>query len=367
MACQCGRFTVCNPSACSAELRLHRRGSVDWRAGRFGLIPCSPHNEIPPTSTPKILPTQVSDIQCKGIISHNSSPDIPWSKSVNPYLGCEHGCSYCYARPSYSYHQLSPGLDFETRLFAKTNAAAVLQQQLAAPSYRPTTIVLGTNTDVYQPIERKYQLTRAILAVCLEFGQPISILTKNSLIERDIDLLTELAAQQLVEVHFSITTLSEQLAKTLEPRASLPRARLQSINKLSAAGIPVKAMCAPLIPELNMPELQPLMLAAKEAGAQDFAYILLRLPFETQGIFADWLTQHLPDNKKKILQTLEQYRGSAQHEFSSRMTGTGDAAQALKTHFQTLYHNLGFTPMTPDDLSLESFKYRHYRGQLGLF
>ncbi|MFH0257853.1 PA0069 family radical SAM protein [Vibrio rumoiensis] len=290
---------------------------------------------------------------------------MPWSKSINPYAGCEHGCSYCYARPTHGYHQLSPGLDFETRLFAKMNVAEILETQLGAASYQPTTIVLGTNTDVYQPIERKYRLTRSLLEVCLEFGQPISILTKNSLIERDIDLLRELALLNLIEVHFTLTTLSTSLSQILEPRASLPNSRLKSIKTLTEAGIPVKVMCAPLIPKLNMMELKALMIAAKNVGATDFGYILLRLPFEVEGIFNDWLSTHFPNKHQEVLEALLRYRSN--NNYTHRMEGSGYLAQTLKERFQHHYQALGYKTTSPDELNITSFKHRHYRGQLMLF
>lgn len=361
--CQCGRFEYCIPQKCLLGLKIKKRGSSDRRLGRFGKLQDDLHQS---NST---IQTQVNQLTAKSIISTNQSPDIPWSKTLNPYIGCEHGCVYCYARPTHAYYDLSPGLDFETKLFAKTNAADILRETLSHRRYVPTTIGLGTNTDCYQPIERRYQITRSVLSVLNDFRHPVSVLTKNSLIERDIDILQQLSAHNLVEVHFTITTLNNQLAKRLEPRASLPKERLATIEKLAAAGIPVQAMMSPVIPGLNDTEMETIMTAAKQAGATSMGYILLRLPYEVEGLFSDWLDANYPDKKAMILDTMASYRpeDSALDYFETRMNGSGDAAIKLETHFLHLFNQLNFTPLSSDDLDHTLFTRRFGAIQQELF
>jgi DNA repair photolyase len=348
---------------------VKKRGSQDRRVGRFGQLIALQPQALSAEASATVLQTQTRVVQAKSILNSNNSPDIPWSKTINPYQGCEHGCSYCYARPSHAYHNLSPGLDFETQLFAKSNAADLLRQEFMKAGYKPTTIAVGTNTDAYQPIERTFGITRQLLQLMLQFRHPVSVLTKSNLITRDIDLLSELAALQLVEVHFSLTSLRSTLAKKLEPRATLPGARLEAIRLLSQAGIPVKAMFAPLIPGLNDAEMADLMLAVKQAGAQSMGYILLRLPYEVQGIFSDWLAQYYPSEQGRILEMIRQSWGDMKNgqAFSSRMTGQGLAALELKHSFERCFTELGFKPMSPDDLTTSLFTKVSATSQLSLF
>lgn len=366
--CCCGQCADSQAKSSALPL-VKKRGSQDRRVGRFGQLIALQPQALSAEASATVLQTQTRVVQAKSILNSNSSPDIPWSKTINPYQGCEHGCSYCYARPSHAYHNLSPGLDFETQLFAKSNAADLLRQEFMKAGYKPTTIAIGTNTDAYQPIERTYGITRQLLQLMLQFRHPVSVLTKSNLITRDIDLLSELAALQLVEVHFSLTSLRSTLAKKLEPRAALPGARLEAIRLLSQAGIPVKAMFAPLIPGLNDAEMADLMLAAKQAGAQSMGYILLRLPYEVQGIFSDWLAQHYPSEQGRILAMIRQSRGDLKNAqaFSSRMTGQGFAAQQLKHNFECCFTELGFKPMSPDDLTTSLFTKVSATSQLSLF
>ena len=286
--------------------------------------------------------TEVREIHAKSIISYNLSPDVPFGRSINPYQGCEHGCIYCYARPSHAYLELSPGLDFETRLFAKLNAAALLRREFAKPSYQPQTIVLGANTDPYQPIEHHYRLTRELLEVMLAHRHPVGIITKSAMILRDLDLLAELAREGLCQVMVSVTTLNETLRRQLEPRASTGAGRLKVIEKLAQAGIPVGVLAAPMIPRLNEPELEQIIKGAVEAGAGCADYILLRLPHELTTLFCDWLEEHYPGQKEAILNQLRASRGGALNSpaFGTRMRGEGQFADLLAQRFRLISKRL---------------------------
>src|SRR5690606_1551169 len=253
--------------------------------------------------------TTVTLEQARSILSRNTSPDIPFDQSVNPYRGCEHGCIYCYARPTHSYLNLSPGLDFETRLVTKTNAAALLRQELAKPGYQPSPINVGSATDPYQPIEREHRLTRAVLEVLLGCRHPFTVITKSSGIERDLDLLAEAARQSLVYATISITTLDEALCRKLEPRAAAPFRRLQTVRKLAQAGVPVGVNIAPIIPFLNEPEIERIVEAAAQAGAQSVHYTVLRLPWEVKPLFEEWLSHHVPERAARIMARLREMRG----------------------------------------------------------
>lgn len=290
------------------------------------------------------LRTDVRPEIARSIISRNNSPDVGFSQSVNPYRGCEHGCSYCFARPSHAYLNLSPGLDFETRIFAKTNAAEVLRRELAKPGYVPQPIALGINTDAYQPIERKLGLTRQLIEVMLETRHPFSLITKNALVERDMDLLAPLAEQQLVSVHFSVTSLDPHLSAKLEPRASAPHARLRAMRRLSEAGIPVGVMVAPVIPWINDAELEAVLEAAREAGARSAGYVLLRLPYEVAPLFRDWLEAHYPQRAGHVMSTINQLRGGKDYDsrFGTRMRGEGVYADLLANRFKLASKRLGF-------------------------
>jgi DNA repair photolyase len=279
--------------------------------------------------------TTVTIEKPKSIISRNKSPDIPFDQSINAYRGCEHGCIYCYARPTHAYYDLSPGLDFETKLFAKPDAAALLEKELAAPSYQCSSIALGTNTDPYQPIEREYHTTREIIQVLKKHQHPLTIVTKSSLVERDIDLLAPMAEKKLVQVFISITTLDHQLMQKMEPRATAPKRRLQTLSNLTQAGIPTGVMFAPVIPVINDSEMETILKQAAEAGAINAGYVLLRLPHEIKDLFKEWLDTHYPLKTSHVMNMLTDMRGGKHNDpnFHSRMIGTGVYADLIKKRF----------------------------------
>lgn len=309
--------------------------------------------------------TQVREIQARSIISHNQSPDVPFSRSINPYQGCEHGCIYCYARPSHAYLELSPGLDFETQLFAKLNAADLLRQAFAKPGYQPQTIVIGANTDPYQPIEQRYRLTRALLEVMLAHKHPVGIITKSAMVLRDLDLLQALASQGLCRVMVSVTTLDEALRRKLEPRASTGQGRLAVIGKLARAGIPVGVLAAPMIPRLNESELEQIISAAAAQGASQAGYILLRLPHELTQLFDDWLALHYPAKRQAVLEQLKASREGRLNSqaFGDRMRGTGQFASLLAQRFRLVCKRSGLNSAhTP--LNLHAFIRPHQQFEL---
>lgn len=289
------------------------------------------------------LRTQVRIETSRTILTYNKSPDIPFDRSINPYRGCEHGCVYCYARPSHAYLDLSPGLDFESRLFAKPGAATLLANELARPGYQPAPIALGVNTDAWQPIERKYGITRELLKVLKEFGHPVSMITKSALIERDIDLLAPMAEQGLVQVMVSVTSLDRELSRRMEPRAAAPHRRLQTIRTLRDAGIPVGVLVAPLIAALNDSELESILAAAAQAGATSAGYVMLRLPNELKVLFTEWLHQHYPLKAEHVLNRVRDIRGGSLNssEFGRRMTGQGEYASLVKQRFRLARRKLG--------------------------
>jgi len=282
------------------------------------------------------LKTHVTVEYAKSIISRNDSPDIPFSQSINPYRGCEHGCIYCYARPSHAYVNLSPGIDFETRLFAKINAAELLRVELASPGYRCERIALGMNTDAYQPIEREYRITRGILEVLAECEHPVSIVTKNALIERDIDILAPMAQKNLVNVFISLNNLDHNLARRLEPRTVAPARRLETMRRLAAAGIPVGVLAAPVIPFLTDDQIEAVLAAAYAAGARSAGYVLMRLPYEVKDLFRGWLETHYPLKAKHVMSRVHQMRGGRDNDpnFGSRMRGSGEFADLLRKRFE---------------------------------
>jgi DNA repair photolyase len=288
--------------------------------------------------------TIVTEERARSIISRNDSPDIGFGQSINPFRGCEHGCVYCFARPSHAYLDLSPGLDFETKLYAKTNAAEQLRIELAKPSHRVTPFALGINTDVYQPIERRYRITRSILEVLAETKHPVSLITKNALVERDLDLLAPMAREKLATVYFSITTLDNHLAAKMEPRASAPHAKLRAMRALHEAGVPVGVMVAPVIPAITDPEMESILEAAREAGAGAAGYVLLRLPHELKAIFRDWLANRFPDRAAHVMSLIRQMHGGKDYDptFGKRMRGEGPFAQLLQRRFDLAYARLGF-------------------------
>lgn len=280
--------------------------------------------------------TQVTHEFAKTILSRNQSPDLPFSVSLNPYRGCEHGCIYCFARPTHSYLGLSPGLDFETRLFAKINAAELLRQELSAPSYVPSSIALGVNTDAYQPCERKFKLTRQVLEVLHECKHPVGLITKSALIERDIDLLSAMAAEQLAVAAITITTLDHTISRTLEPRAASPTRRLETIRRLADAGIPVSVSVAPIIPFVTDQDLENILTAAFEAGATCAGYTILRLPWEVNPLFKQWLEVHFPDRAERVMNRIRDMRGGKDYDatFGSRMRGEGLWADMIRQRFE---------------------------------
>ncbi|KWR89550.1 radical SAM protein [Cupriavidus sp. IDO] len=290
------------------------------------------------------LRTQVTIERARSILTRNASPDIPFDVSLNPYRGCEHGCIYCFARPTHAYLDLSPGLDFETRLFAKTNAAKRLREALAKPTYRCETIALGVNTDAYQPIEREQRVTRGILEVLSECDHPVALITKSSLIERDIDILAPMAAKRLAVAAVTITTLDTEIARTLEPRAATPPRRLRTIRTLSEAGIPVGVSVAPVIPFITEPDLERVLEAAREAGAVYANYIVLRLPWEVRPLFEEWLQAHFPDRAERVMNRVREMRGGKDYDasFATRMRGTGIWADLMRQRFYKAADRLGF-------------------------
>lgn len=301
------------------------------------------------------------------VISYNNSPDVGFDRSINPYRGCEHGCVYCFARPSHAWLGLSPGLDFESRLFYKPDAPELLKHELAARAYRPAPIAVGINTDAYQPVERKLKITRRILELLVECRHPFSIVTKSALIERDLDLLHAAAAQRLVSVVFSITTLDRALARRLEPRAAAPQRRLDAVKTLSDAGIPVSVLVAPLIPVLTDGELETILEAAHAAGARAAGYVLLRLPHEVKELFEAWLATHEPGRAAHVMSRIRDTRGGKDYDsrFGVRMRGTGDYAELLAKRFAMAERRLGFGDFPQLDVS--RFRPPRITSQLELF
>jgi DNA repair photolyase len=304
--------------------------------------------------SPPPLRTEVIRDATRTIIARNQSPDISFDRSINPYRGCEHGCIYCFARPTHAYLGMSPGIDFESRLFAKPDAAALLAKELSAPGYVVKTMALGTNTDPYQPIEKKMRITRQILEVLREFRHPVGIVTKSPLILRDIDILSEMAEMGLARVALSVTTLDRKLARMMEPRAGTPARRLQAIKALSEAGIRTSVMFAPAIPALNDGEMEAVLRAATEAGATGAGYVLLRLPLEIKDLFREWLETNVPDRAKHVMSLVRQMRGGKDYDsqWHTRMRGTGPYAEMMAQRFQMAVKRFGLNkPSRPLDIS----------------
>jgi DNA repair photolyase len=294
-------------------------------------------DELPP------LRTTLTRDATRTILARNTSPDVPFDRSINPYRGCEHGCIYCFARPTHAYLGLSPGLDFETKILFKPDAAKLLEAELASPKYRCDVVAMGTNTDPYQPVERELKITRQILRVLSDFNNPVGIVTKSHLITRDIDILGDMAKRNLAECFVSVTTLDKELARDMEPRASAPHRRLEAIRALASAGIPTGVMSAPMIPGLNDHEMEAILEAASEAGATRAGFTVLRLPLEIKDLFDEWLRTHRPDRAEKVLSLIRQMRGGAlyQAEFGLRMRGEGPIAQLLAARFGAAVKRLG--------------------------
>jgi len=320
-----GRGALGNPDNRYAE---HQRQAIDdgWFPGE-----------------PEPLRTELQVDTSRTVISRNQSPDLPFDRSINPYRGCEHGCIYCYARPTHAWLGLSPGLDFESRLLYKPDAAQRLREELARPGYQPATLVLGSNTDAYQPVERRLRITRGILEVLAACAHPVAITTKSALVLRDLDLLVPMAAQHLAGVQISLTTLDPELARRLEPRAPAPERRLEVIRSLAEVGVPVGVLVSPLIPGLTDADLERVLQVAAQAGARRAGSLLIRLPLEIKELFADWLAAHYPERAAKVLSLIRQCRGGKLNDahFGTRFTGTGPVAEVLRRRFELAAERLG--------------------------
>lgn len=329
---------------------VHRRERIDdgW----------APVGEAVDDGAP--LKTQVVAEVAKSILSRNASPDIPFKVSLNPYRGCEHGCIYCFARPTHAYLGLSPGLDFESRIFAKVNAADLLRQELARPGYVPENIAIGVNTDAYQPCERSHRLTREVLEVLSECRHPYGLITKSSLIERDIDLIAPMAEQGLACAAITLTTLDGEIARTLEPRAAAPARRLRTIRALTEAGIPVSVSVAPIIPFVTEPEIERILEAARDAGAVGAHYTVLRMPWEVNPLFQQWLHAHFPDRAQRVMNRIRDLRGGKENDsdFGKRMTGEGIWADLIRQRFTKAVKRLGMDGYTGRFNKLDGAQFR---------
>jgi DNA repair photolyase len=350
---------------------LRGRGSASNPANRFDSQRVEAFDDgwHAPVEDKPVLKTEISEESPRSFITYNRSPDLPFDRSINPYRGCEHGCIYCFARPSHAFLGLSAGLDFETRLIARKGAAVLLEKELCHPKYKVETIALGTNTDPYQPIEKKYEITRSCLKVFKKLKHPVAIVTRGSLVERDIDILSDLARDDLTRVGISVTTLNADLARKLEPRAPSPKRRLLMIKRLSEAGIPVRVMASPLIPGLSDHEMEAILAAGKDAGAESASWIMLRLPREVSDLFQDWLDRHAPDRKNRVLGHLRDMHNGALYssEWFKRMRGQGALADMMERRFQLSIKRLGlvqkvkklrtdlFCPPAPKGRQLEFF------------
>lgn len=322
-----GRGALTNPPA---RFEVEQRVEFDdgWDGGADG----------------EALPTEVQVERPRRIITRNDSPDISFDRSVNPYRGCEHGCVYCFARPTHAYMGLSPGLDFESKLFVKEGAAELLERELSAAGYQPRTIAMGTNTDPYQPIERRFRLTRSILEVLSRANHPVGIVTKSSLIERDLDILAPMAARGLVKVAMSVTTLDPALARRMEPRATTPERRIAAIEALTKAGVPTAVMVAPIIPAINDSEIEAILARAHAAGAREAGYVMLRLPLELRDLFSQWLAKQFPNKARRVLSLIREMRDGALNDptFGKRMTASGPYAWMIGRRFEMATDKLGY-------------------------
>jgi DNA repair photolyase len=347
-----GRGATINPGG---RYEAQQRVSDDDGWGSLG--------ELPP------FKTEVAVEKPRTIITKNDSPDISFDRSINPYRGCEHGCVYCFARPSHAYLGLSPGLDFESRLTAKPDAALLLEKELSAPSYQPRTIAIGTNTDAYQPIEKKLRIMRQILEVLARFNHPVGIVTKSALVQRDIDILAPMAAKGLAKVAISITTLDPKVARGMEPRAASPAKRLETIKALSEAGIPVTVLVAPIIPAINEHEIERILDAAKAAGAREAGYVLLRLPLEVKDLVQDWLLTHHPDKLRHVVSLIRSTRGGKDYDaaWGQRQVGSGPYAWMIGRRFEMAAERLGFNGARTRLRSDLFLKPEREKAQLSLF
>ena len=325
--------------------RRRGRGAVSNETGRYEPLAriafddgWNSLEDLPP------FKTTVSVDATRKIITRNDSPDIGFDRSINPYRGCEHGCVYCFARPTHAYLGLSPGLDFESKLLVKPEAAALLEKELAAPDYEPRVIAIGTNTDPYQPIERRYQVMRRILEVLDRAGHPVGIVTKSALVLRDLDILARMAERNLAKVALSVTSLDAELARKMEPRAATPMRRLEALRRLSAAGVPTTVMVAPVIPALNDMEIERILEAAQAAGVREAGYVMLRLPLEVRDLFKQWLTEHYPDRVNHVFKLVREMRGGKDYDakWFERQKGRGPYAYLIGRRFELACEKLGF-------------------------
>ena len=326
------------------------RGAASNASGRFETHTRSSVDDGWETDPSAPLRTEVTMEAARSIITRNASPDVPFDRSINPYRGCEHGCVYCFARPTHAFLGLSPGLDFETRLFAKPNAAPLLRAELARPRYAPATIAIGTNTDPYQPIEKRLGVMRSVLEVLSETRHPVGIVTKGALVTRDLDILGPMGRAGLAHVGVSLTTLDPALTRAMEPRAASPGRRLAAIRALSDAGCPVRVMVAPVIPGLTDHEIEPILAAAKDAGASAASWVALRLPLEVAGLFRDWLAEARPDRAKRVMGRVRELHGGRDYDpaWGKRMRGEGVHADLIARRFDLAKKRLGLdAPMTP--------------------
>lgn len=335
-----------------AAVSIKGRGAVTSPLGRFEKLERAVFDDGWPREDDQPPPPQTWVVRetAKSILTRNHSPDIPFDLSINPYRGCEHGCIYCYARPMHSYLGLSPGLDWETRLFAKVNAVELMRRELGARTYRPEVINIGSATDCYQPIEREFRLTRGLLEVADACGQPITLTTKSALVERDIDLLASLARRRLVTVFVTITTLDPVLARVFEPRAAAPWRRLETIRRLSEAQVPVAVSVAPIVPFLNEPEIEQVLGEAAGAGASSAHYVVLRLPYELKEVFGQWLSTHFPDRAGRVMARVREMRGGRDNDprFRSRMKGEGAWAELIRLRFDLAARRHGLARRSPE-------------------
>ncbi|MEZ5731046.1 MAG: PA0069 family radical SAM protein [Paracoccaceae bacterium] len=331
-------------------LRLRARGAARNPAGRFERYRSEAMADgwdLP--EEVRLLRTEVTEERPRSVINPVTSPDLGFDRSLNPYRGCEHGCAYCYARPSHAWLGLSPGLDFETRLVARPTMPEVLERELARPGYQPAPLAIGTETDPYQPLEARYRIMRRVLGVLSDWNHPVTIVTKGTLIERDLDILADLAHRNLVNVGISVTTLDTGLARRLEPRAPTPARHLATIERLAAAGVPVRVMVSPLIPVLTEPELEAIMAAGADAGARAASWILLRLPHEVAALFRDWLDRHAPGQAAHVMNRLREMRGGKDYDarFGHRMAGEGVHARLIDQRFRIALRRTGLVADLP--------------------
>jgi len=335
------------------------RGAQSQPPGRFDILTKTlEHDGWYEDEEPRHIQTVVLPEPSRSVISRNKSPDIHFGQSINPYRGCSHGCIYCYARPSHAYVGLSPGLDFETGLFYKADAANLLRKELSSPNYQCASIMLGANTDPYQPIEKQHQVTRSLLEVMLEFKHPVNITTKGALVARDVDLLGQLAKDNLARVMFSIPTLDNDMKRVLEPRAAAAAARLKAMRVLTDAGVPCGVLVAPIIPVLTEHEIEAVLEASREAGATVAGYTMLRLPWEVKDLFREWLAEHFPDRAAHVMSIVRDMRGERDNDpqFGTRMHATGAVAQLIRRRFQLASKRLGFSQDRDTSLQTNLFR-----------